>query len=227
MRTERFQLHMITDGMKQDDELREIVANALYGGVDVIQLRYKSAAALDIYTLGELIHPVIKEYNAGLLINDRLDVALALRSDGVHLAGKSLPVGAAKEIAPKNMILGCSVHSVDDAKRVEEQGANYVTFGHVFATHSKPGLPPRGVESLQEVVDAVSIPVLAIGGITADNIDQVLATGCAGVAVIGAISQETDPEKAARQLRDKMDASPYRPRAPLQFRQDEDTRSQR
>lgn len=218
MRTDRFQLHMITDGMKHGDELLEIVIQAVRGGVDVIQLRYKSASALDIYALGELIHPVIKAYNAGLLINDRLDVALALQTDGVHLAGKSLPVNVAKQIIRKNMMLGCSVHSVDDAKRAEEQGAGYVTFGHVFPTHSKPGLPPRGVEGLQKVVDAVSIPVLAIGGITADNIDQVLATGCAGVAVIGAISHDLNPENAAKQLRAKMAASPYKPRIPLQFK---------
>ncbi len=215
MRTDRFQLHMITDGMKQNDELREIVTNALRGGVDVIQLRYKSAPALDLYTLGEQIRPVIKEFHARLLINDRLDVALALQTDGVHLAGKSLPVGAARSVVGDNFLLGFSVHSVEDAKRAAEQGASYVTFGHVFPTNSKPGLPPRGVEGLQEVVEAVSIPVLAIGGITAENIDRVLATGCAGVAVIGAISQDADPEKAARYLRQRMDASPYRPRHPF------------
>jgi thiamine-phosphate pyrophosphorylase len=206
---------MITDGMKQNDELREIVTNALRGGVDVIQLRYKSAPALDLYTLGEQIRPVIKEFHARLLINDRLDVALALQTDGVHLAGKSLPVGAARSVVGDNFLLGFSVHSVEDAKRAAEQGASYVTFGHVFPTNSKPGLPPRGVEGLQEVVEAVSIPVLAIGGITAENIDRVLATGCAGVAVIGAISQDADPEKAARYLRQRMDASPYRPRHPF------------
>lgn len=219
MRTDRFQLHMITDGMKQGDELREIVTNALRGGVDVIQLRYKSAPALDLYTLGELIRPVIKEFHAGLLINDRVDVALALQTEGVHLAGKSLPVDVARSVVGDNFLLGFSVHSAEDAKRAEEQGASYVTFGHVFPTNSKPGLPPRGVEGLQEVVDSVSIPVLAIGGITAENIEQVLATGCAGVAVIGAISQDPDPEKAARHLRQKMDESSCRPRRPFPLKQ--------
>lgn len=212
MQKDRFQLHMITDGMKQANELLEIVKKALQGGVDVLQLRYKSAPALDTYHLGQTLLPVIRDHNASLLINDRVDVALALSASGVHLAGKSLPVHTAKQILPENMLIGCSVHSVEDAQLAAEQGANYVTFGHIFPTNSKPGLPPRGVEGLLAVVESVSIPVLAIGGITVENIEQVLATGCAGVAVIGAISQDRNPEQAARLLRDKMDASQHKPR---------------
>jgi thiamine-phosphate pyrophosphorylase len=208
----RFQLHMITDGIKQADELQSIVQKALRGGADAIQLRYKSASALEILSLGRALKPLTDLFGARLLINDRLDVALALQASGVHLAGKSLPVDEARKVAGPDQLLGCSVHSAEEAKRAEELGASYVTFGHIFPTHSKPGLPPRGVEGLQEVVEALSIPVLAIGGITVDNIDDVLATGCAGIAVIGAISYKQDPEAAARQLRNKMDASPHRPR---------------
>lgn len=211
----RFQLHMITDGMKQAEELRATVEKALRGGADAIQLRYKSAPALDIFTLGSFLKPITDKFGARLLINDRLDVALALPGSGVHLAGKSLPVNTARAVAGPAMLLGCSVHSVEEAKRAEDLGASYVTFGHIFPTSSKPGVPPRGPEGLQEVVDAVSIPVLAIGGITIENIEQVLATGCAGIAVIGAISHEQNPETAARQLRDKIDASPCRPRYSL------------
>ncbi len=213
MQTEaRFQLHMITDGLKQVEELRSIVERALRGGTDAIQLRYKAAPALDLYTLGQILKPVIDRSGGKLLINDRLDVGLALSADGVHLAGKSLPVDAARRIVGPHMLLGCSVHSVEEAKRAEQQGASYVTFGHIFPTQSKPGLPPRGVGGLRDVVEAVSIPVLAIGGITADNVDEVLATGCAGIAVIGAILNGQDPELAARQLRNKLDASGHRPR---------------
>lgn len=220
MSTERrFQLHMITDGMKQAGELCGIVENALRGGADAIQLRYKSAPALDLYTLGKALKPIVDSFSARFLINDRVDVALALSADGVHLAGKSLPVEAVRNFVGRRMLLGCSVHSVEEAKRAEERGASYITFGHIFPTKSKPGLPPRGVRGLQEVVDAVSIPVLAIGGITADNIDEVLATGCAGISVIGAISHERDPETAARRLRMKMDASAYKPRCSLAWDQ--------
>ncbi|MCX7572133.1 thiamine phosphate synthase [Tumebacillus sp. DT12] len=214
----RFQLHVITDGQRQVNDLHSIVHKAVSSGADVIQLRYKAAPALDIYNIGHAIHPVIREAGARLLINDRADVALALDAAGVHLAAKSLPVPVARPLfagGADAKWIGCSVHSVEEAQEQERLGATYVTYGHIFATHSKPGLPPRGLAALRQVVEAVNIPVLAIGGITVDNIDEVLATGAAGIAVIGAVMQDDDPAQATRLLREKMDASPHRPRIAL------------
>jgi thiamine-phosphate diphosphorylase len=210
-----FQLHIITDGIKQADELLPVVAAAAKGGADYIQLRYKSAPALDLYTLGRTLQPVLRETGTGLLINDRVDVAQALGADGIHLAAKSLPVHHVRPLVGEKMLVGCSVHSVEEALEAEKQGASYITYGHIFATHSKPGLPPRGIASLQQVVDAVSLPVLAIGGITHENIDQVLSTGVAGIAVIGAVMSQNDPYEAARMLRQRLDESPYAPKHPL------------
>ncbi|ASS76147.1 thiamine phosphate synthase [Tumebacillus algifaecis] len=212
----RFQLHVITDGIRQVEELKTIVRLAVQGGADVIQLRYKSAPALDLFRLGEAIHPLIQQEGGRLLINDRVDVALALNASGVHLAGKSLPIAAARPLfARSEKWTGCSVHSVEEALLAERQGATYVTYGHVFTTGSKPGLPPRGLDALRQVVEAVQIPVLAIGGITTDNIDDVLATGAAGIAVISAVMADGNPERAARELREKMDASSHQPRHAL------------
>jgi len=215
----RFQLHIITDGQRHVDELKLIVGKAVQGGADVIQLRYKSAPALDLYRLGQAILPLIHEVGSRLLINDRVDVALALDAAGVHLAAKSLPVPAVRHLLRANArtehLIGCSVHSVEEAQEAERLGASYVTYGHIFATNSKPGLPPRGIDLLRQVVESVNIPVLAIGGITRDNIDEVLTTGVAGIAVIGAVMADQDPEQAARQLREKMDSSPHRPRHAL------------
>jgi thiamine-phosphate pyrophosphorylase len=217
--TSRFQLHIITDGQRQVDELRSIVSKAVQGGADVIQLRYKSAPALDLFRLGQEILPVIQAAGSQLLINDRVDVALALEATGVHLAAKSLPVPSVRALFhgrdQATQLIGCSVHSVEEARQAEQLGASYVTYGHIFATNSKPGLPPRGVDALRQVVEAVNIPVLAIGGITKDNIDEVLATGVAGIAVIGAVMADQDPERAARSLREKMDQSPHVPHRSL------------
>ncbi|HEU4963828.1 MAG TPA: thiamine phosphate synthase [Bacilli bacterium] len=217
--TSRFQLHVITDGKRDARELHEVVAEAVRGGADVIQLRYKSAPALDLFHLGQTILPTIREANAHLLINDRVDVALALGASGVHLAAKSLPVDSVRPMFRAHgsdcQWVGCSVHSVEEALLAEEKGASYITYGHVFTTTSKPGLPPRGLDALQQVVDVVQIPVLAIGGITVDNIDEVLATGVAGIAVIGAVMGQAAPAAAARELKAKMDASPHRPRHSL------------
>lgn len=211
-----FQLHVITDGKRDAAELRTIVSQAVQGGADVIQLRYKSAPALDLYQLGAAIHPLIRESGGRLLINDRVDVALALGASGVHLAAKSLPVDAVRPMfaahGSDTQLIGCSVHSIEEALLAEQMGASYITYGHIFTTNSKPGLPPRGLDALQNVIDAVNIPVLAIGGITADNIDQVLATGAAGIAVIGAVMETADPADAARELKAKMNASTHRPR---------------
>ncbi|MBL0386385.1 thiamine phosphate synthase [Tumebacillus sp. ITR2] len=211
----RFQLHVITDGKRHANELYEIVDGAVRGGADVIQLRYKSAPALDLYTLAQAISPAIREAGAGLLINDRVDVALAVQAQGVHLAAKSLPIASARPLMQPNQLVGCSVHSVEEAVEAEAKGASYITYGHIFATNSKPGLPPRGVESLRQVVEAVHIPVLAIGGITKDNLEEVLSTGVAGIAVIGAVMADEEPERAARQLRQVMDASIHRPKKAL------------
>lgn len=212
----RFQLHVITDGQRKVEELQSIVAKAVRGGADIIQLRYKSAPALDLYTLGQAIHPLIREAGAGLLINDRVDVALALGARGVHLAAKSLPIPAVRPLLDSQKhLIGCSVHSVEEAIAAEAKGVDYITYGHIYATNSKPGLPPRGLDALRNVVEAVNIPVLAIGGITLQNIDEILTTGIAGIAVIGAVMADEDPEMAARQLREKMDASPYQPRHAL------------
>lgn len=148
----RFQLHMITDGMKQAEELRATVEKALRGGADAIQLRYKSAPALDIFTLGSFLKPITDKFGARLLINDRLDVALALPGSGVHLAGKSLPVNTARAVAGPAMLLGCSVHSVEEAKRAEDLGASYVTFGHIFRLHPSREFLPAGRKAYRKLL---------------------------------------------------------------------------
>jgi thiamine-phosphate pyrophosphorylase len=158
---------------------------------------------------------VAHQHGAHLAINDRLDVALAAGAEGVHLAGQSMPVAAAVSLAAGRLLVGRSVHSLTEATQAAASGADYVTFGHVFPTTSHPGLPPHGLDELREIVEAVDVPVLAIGGITVDNLDNVLATGCAGVAVISAILSDPDPSRAAARLRDALDESSYRPRRPF------------
>src|SRR5258708_4868430 len=151
-------------------------------------------------------------HNASLAINDRLEVALAMPADGVHLAAHSLPVDTAVKLAGGRILVGRSVHGLGEAVKAAKDGADYLTFGHVFPTTSHPGLPPHGLTELREIVDAVDVPVLAIGGITADNVDSVLQTGCAGIAVISAILADPEPDRAARRLRSALDASTHQPR---------------
>jgi thiamine-phosphate diphosphorylase len=209
-----FCLHVVTDGTKNPEDLVHTVVRSAASGADVIQLRRKSDSARELYELASRIRKAVSGFGTALVINDRIDVAMAVQADGIHVAGHSLPLEEAAAIFPRGMI-GCSVHSVEEAVAAEQKGATYITFGHIYPTGSKPGIPPRGVDQLAEVVGAVSVPVIAIGGITADNVGEVLKTGCAGVAVISAVMSSPDPAGATKRFKERMAAAPGKPRVPF------------
>jgi thiamine-phosphate pyrophosphorylase len=213
------QLHLVTEPRKPSVELTRAIDLALGGGVDWVQLRDKSASAASLFAQSRQLLAVTGERQANLAVNDRLDVALAAGADGVHLAAQSLAVAEAVSLANGRLLIGRSVHGLDEAIQAAADGADYLTFGHVFPTSTHPGLPPRGLDELRAIVQAVDVPVLAIGGITTDNLDAVLATGCAGVAVISAILSDADPCRAAARLRRALDASPHQPRTPWRHTQ--------
>lgn len=209
-------LQLVTDRLESRLPLAAAVAAAVRGGVDLVQVREKGAAAADVLQAAREVIAACGG-RARVLVNDRLDVALAAPADGVHLAARSLPPDEARRLLPaaRGWLLGVSVHSVEEARRAAAAGADYVVFGHVFPTGSKPGVPCRGVAALAEVVAAVDVPVLAIGGVDRGNVAQVLATGAAGVAVIRALLNAADPEAEARRLRAAMEAVSARPRCAL------------
>ncbi len=210
----RFQIHLVTDRESARGDLPGVIEAALRGGVDWVQLREKTGSALGLYEMARKFLPEARKAGAGLLLNDRIDVALAADVDGVHLAAGSLPPGVASELLGERVI-GVSVHGLEEAREAANAGAGYVTFGHVYPTSSKPGLPPRGIHGLAEIVESVDVPVIAIGGIDASNVREVLGTGCAGVAVISAIMMADRPEREARALRRAVDDSRHYPRHPL------------
>ena len=201
-------LQLVTDRLEARLPLEEAVARAVLGGVDLVQVREKGAPA---DTVLRAVRQALSacDGSAAVVVNDRVDVAMAARAAGVHLARRSLPPDLARTLLPasEGWLVGVSVHSVEEARAAAEAGADYVTFGHVFPTGSKPGLPPRGLADLASVVAAVTLPVLAIGGIGPENVAAVLATGCAGVAVISAVLGAADPGAAAGALRRAMDAA--------------------
>ena len=211
----KFQLHLITEAKRSPADLAVAVAGALEGGADWVQLRDKSGSALAVFKQAAELRRLCRAAGARLSINDRLDVALAVGADGVHLAAQSLPVASAIEVAQPRLLVGRSVHALDEAVEAAAAGAGYLTFGHVYPSTSKPGLPPRGVADLARIVEAVDCPVLAIGGVNLDNLADVLATGCAGIAVISAILSSANPREAAAELRAALDASPHQPKHPF------------
>ena len=195
-------LYVVTDRQQTAGRaLEEIVVAAARGGAGAIQLREKDLSARDLYALGARVQAAISPYGVPLLINDRLDVALALDAAGVHLAGHSLPTAVARRVLGTGKLLGVSTHSIEEARRAAEDGADFIVFGPVFMTPSKVAYgPPQGLQQLTTVIRQVSLPVLAIGGIDHTNLPQVIQAGAYGVAMIRAILAAPDPYLAAQQL---------------------------
>lgn len=191
-------LHIISTGKQKPAQLATIIGR-IHPNVDFIHLREKTKTAKEVYEIVELLInknvPLSK-----IIINDRADVASASNVKGVHLAFHSLPVKIVKRKFT-DLTVGCSVHSLEEAKIAEQQGANYVMFGHVYPTQSKPELLPKGLEQLRAVTEAISIPVVAIGGIKPTNIRDVIEVGAQGVAVMSGILEAEDPLEAVQQYR--------------------------
>jgi thiamine-phosphate pyrophosphorylase len=198
-----FRLYVVTDRHEAAGrDLEEIVAATAQGGAGAIQLREKDLSARDLYTLGARLQVALAPYGVPLLINDRLDVALALDAAGVHLAGHSLPTAVARRVLGAGKLLGVSTHSVKEARCAAEDGADFIVFGPVFTTPSKVAYgPPQGLQHLSTVARAVHIPVIAIGGIDHTNLPQVVQAGAYGVAMIRAVLAAPDPYRATQQLR--------------------------
>ena len=200
-------LCLVTDRrLNQGTSLPIQVEAALEGGVNMVQLREKDLSAGELLTLAEAIRDVASKAHALFLVNDRVDVALAVGADGVELGEEAMPVQAVRRIAGRRLLIGRSVHSLDGAREAEAHGADFLVVGTIFPTMSKPGAPPVGLKLLAQVRQSVNIPFLAIGGINAANVAQVMAQGAAGVAVISAILGSASPRNAARELKEAMAA---------------------
>lgn len=190
---------LVTDRRQCRGDLVQAAAAAVEGGVHAVQLREKDLSATELMALGQSLKTAIGGH-ALLLVNARADVAAALGADGVHLPENGLPIEEARRLLPTPFVIGRSVHSVESALAAEAQGADYLIYGNVYETGSHPGAPAAGLNRLREVTSAVKVPVLAIGGITAARVPEVMASGAAGVAVISAVLGAVDPRKAASGL---------------------------
>lgn len=177
----------------------DIARAALEASVSMVQLRMKPAPAKDAYELALAIRALTKG-KALLIVNDRLDIALAAEADGVHLGQDDLPIDAAKRLALDGFIIGASASSPKEARKAQESSADYLGVGPVFATKNKPTKPPIGLDGLNGVCRPVSIPVLAIGGITPRNAQEALQAQASGVAVISAVYDALEPLRAMQDL---------------------------
>lgn len=181
--------------------LEKVVKDAVSGGVDMVQLRERNMHSRGIYCLAKKIKEAIACSSARLLINDRVDIALAVEADGVHLGQNGLPVGIVRRMVGHGMVIGVSTHNMEEALKAEDEGADYIFFSPVFSTRCKPGVVPKGVEALAEVCEKVDIPVVPLGGITVDTLPYLDSCGITTAAVMSAILTSENPKETASELK--------------------------
>jgi thiamine-phosphate pyrophosphorylase len=199
----RYDLYVVTD-QKLSNGLAhaEIAARAVRGGADVVQLRDKNMSKRELYMTALEMRQITNDGGSALIVNDCMEVALAAKADGVHLGQDDLPLEAARRIAPPGFIIGISVGSAAQAKKAEKGGADYVALSPLFDTMSKLDAGTgHGLDVLRQIHEAVSIPVVAIGGIDKNNVRSVLAAGADGIAVISAVVSQKDVEAATKEMK--------------------------
>lgn len=197
-----FRVYLITDRKQAaGGDILRAVEGALEGGIRAVQLREKDLPGGELFRLAGKMRDLTAKHGARLLVNDRVDVALAVGADGVHLGVSALPASAARRLLGGDALIGCSAHSVRELEEAAAHGADFATFGPVFATPSKaPYGPPVGVETLREACRGTAIPVFALGGVGAANARETIDAGAWGVALISGIVAAKDPRVAALDL---------------------------
>ena len=192
---------LITNRKICEAKLADIISQAIDGGVETVQLREKDLSSVELYNLASEMRKITREKGANLIINDRVDIALAVDADGVHLGWKSLGIGLVRKMIGHDKLIGFSAHNLQEAKKAEDSGADYVTISPIFDTVYKDYfVEPLGTEKIGKIKEEIDIPVIALGGINENNVNGVLENGAYGIAVISAILQSEDPRQSANRL---------------------------
>lgn len=197
-------LYFITDstGLSEEEFLRR-TEEALQGGVTLLQLREKNRTTREYMSLAEKVHTLTRRYGVPLLIDDRLDVAMAVDAEGVHLGQSDLPIHIARRILEPDKIVGATAKTVPQAREAYEQGADYLGVGAIYPTTTKVKTVLTSTDTLRDICAAVPIPVNAIGGLNKTNIHVLCGTPIAGICVVSAIMKADDPRQAAIDLRER------------------------
>ena len=195
-------LYFITDSTPyNEEEFLERVEKALSGGVTIMQLREKDRTTREYISLAEKVHSIAQKYKVPLIIDDRTDVALAVGAEGVHLGQSDMPIDTARKIVGDKMIIGATTKTVEQALEACKNGADYLGVGAIYTTTTKVKTVLTSVDTLKDIVKAVSVPVNAIGGLNKDNIDVLKGSGISGICAVSAIMKADDPQTAARELK--------------------------
>jgi thiamine-phosphate pyrophosphorylase len=179
-------------------EAEEVVGQMIDGGVDIIQLRAKTQASTEIAKIAAALHEITARRGVPLVVNDHPEIAREVGAEGVHVGQDDLSIAKVREIVRPECVVGKSTHSVDQAIRAFEEGADYIGFGPIFATPTKPDYQPVGLEDIQKVHDAVRVPIFCIGGLKLENLPQVVAAGARRVVIVSGLLLSHDIASYAR-----------------------------
>ena len=206
MNREALRLYLVTNRYQDSlESFLEKVETACRSGVTIIQLREKNLTTNQYYQLAKQVKEITDAYQVPLIIDDRLDVCLAVDAAGLHIGDDELPVSVARQVLGPEKILGVTAKTVKRALEAEEGGANYLGTGAIFPTTTKENAPITLISTLKTICQRVAIPVVAIGGLTSENIDQLMGTGIAGVAVVRDLMQAEDIETKTQAFLTKLD----------------------
>lgn len=198
-----YTLYLVTDRQLMScDSLTEAVEQAILGGYTMIQLREKELSSLEFYNQAVAVKQVTDKYHIPLIINDRIDIAMAVQATGVHIGQHDLPAAAVRKIIGENMLLGVSASSIAEAIQAQQDGADYLGVGAMFPTGTKTDADSVSMEELQKIRTAVSLPIVVIGGINKGNAGRFKPMGIDGLAVVSAIIAQSDIKVAAAELKD-------------------------
>lgn len=193
-------LYLVTNNSEDEEKFLNIVEESLKGGVSVVQLREKKAETLDFYNLALKVKEITQKYNVPLIINDRIDIALAIDADGVHVGQSDMPAKTARSMIGEDKILGVSAANIKEAKKAQRDSADYIGVGAVYPTNTKDDATSVPKKELKEIVKSVDIPVVAIGGITQENAHELNDCEIDGLSVVSAIMEAKNPKIASKNL---------------------------
>lgn len=201
-----FKLYAITgEEFHPNRSLKEVMEEAILGGVDIIQLRDKFSTKREVLQKARMLRELTKKYDVTFIVNDHIDVALSVDADGIHIGQDDLPLVEARKIVGPNKIIGVSTHKIEEAREAERNGADYIGVGPVFPTKSKVDVvDPVTTEYVRQVANEIKIPFVAIGGIKLHNVDQVLAAGATRICAISEIVGSSDIKRTCELFLEKI-----------------------
>lgn len=200
MNNKDLELYLVTNPLDSEEEFLKTIEDAIKGGVTIVQLREKTGDTGDIYKIALKVKEITDKYNVPLIINDRIDIMLAIDCAGIHIGQSDMPCDVARKIVGDDKIIGVSASNMKEAKKAQEDSADYLGCGAVYHTDTKKDATTVTKEELKELTDKIDIPIVAIGGIKIDNASNLANTGIAGICVVSEIMNSPNPELTSLKL---------------------------